>query len=51
MQPEGFSLGAFLRPLLTDSHSPHACSTREYTPSQAQSIDATPPFHWASVTG
>jgi hypothetical protein len=26
-----------------DSHSPHACSTREYTPSQAQSISASPP--------
>jgi hypothetical protein len=26
-----------------DSHSPHACSTREYTPSQAQSIGASPP--------
>jgi hypothetical protein len=27
VQLEGFSLGAFLHPLLTDSHSPHACST------------------------
>jgi hypothetical protein len=27
VQLEGFSPGAFLRPLLTDSHSPHACST------------------------
>jgi hypothetical protein len=26
-----------------DSHSPHAYSTREYTPSQAQSISASPP--------
>jgi hypothetical protein len=25
------------------NHSPHACSTREYTPSQAQSIGASPP--------
>jgi hypothetical protein len=25
------------------SHSPHACSAREYTLSQAQSIGATPP--------
>jgi hypothetical protein len=27
VQQEGFSPGAFLRPLLMDSHSPHACST------------------------
>jgi hypothetical protein len=26
-----------------DSHSPHACSTQEYTPSQEQSIGASPP--------
>jgi hypothetical protein len=27
VQLEGFSPGAFLHPLLMDSHSPHACST------------------------
>jgi hypothetical protein len=44
MQPEGFSLGAFLRSLLTDSHSPHVCSTREYTPSLSHSPPtASPP--------
>jgi hypothetical protein len=43
MQPEGFSPGAFLRPLLTDSHSPHACSTREYTPSLSHSPSAASP--------
>jgi hypothetical protein len=26
-----------------DSHSPHVCSTWEYTPSKAQSIGASPP--------
>lgn len=32
MQLEGFSPGAFLHPLLMDSHSPHACPTpRVYT--------------------
>jgi hypothetical protein len=44
VQPEGFSPGAFLRPLLMDSHSPHACSTREYTPSLSHSPStASPP--------
>jgi hypothetical protein len=43
VQLEGFSPGAFLRPLLTDSHSPHACSTREYTPSLSHSPSAASP--------
>jgi hypothetical protein len=32
------------------SHSPHACSAREYTPSQAQSIGVNLPL-WVSATG
>jgi hypothetical protein len=44
VQLEGFSPGAFLHPLLTDSHSPHACSTWEYTPSLSHSPStASPP--------
>jgi hypothetical protein len=43
MQPKGFSPGDFLRPLLTDSHSPHACSTREYTPSLSHNPSTSSP--------
>jgi hypothetical protein len=41
---------AILRPLLPESHSLHACSAREYTPSHAQSIGANLPL-WVSEIG
>jgi hypothetical protein len=43
VQLEGFSPGEFLCPLLMDSHFPHACSTREYTPSLSHSPSAASP--------
>ena len=45
MKLKGFSLGAFLRPLLMESHSPHACSIWDYTHSLSHSSSvASLPF-------